>query len=542
MKKRFMIALCCLVLLLQLLPIVPMAEVAGTEAVDKGTVSQDLYYCRTELSKLPNGQKLVAVYDRIVAGVQESAAEIEIGLSQEEFKLVLDSTRRDHTELFWMGGTYSMMPSAYDETYIETMMPTYTMSGAELADAKVAFEQAVTRFLSRLTPGMSEYEMEKALHDMLAANVEYVSATNAHNAYGALVEGKSVCEGYAESLQYLLQRVGIQAIEVFGYGITDKQSGTGENHAWNIVRLDGQYYLTDLTWDDQKTSISYVYFNQTSAYFDEDHIEWIVGYENGDLWNGGFDLPECTATAENYYKKNGLFIETYTVESIGKLLKDNNLSVTLYFNTDINTFLEWYEENIGDIGLIAVGSRAGFSYGYAVFAKGEMRLNIETCGHTQTTLVEAKAATCEEDGNTAYYVCNNEKCGKWFSDADAEYEILSRETVKVYSIGHSWTVRNTTDESTLVSRATNCQEYDTYWYICATCREMSDTYTFTTNAGAHVDADENGVCDLCKDGETPFDVEGILDFLLANPLILGGGGGSILLVIIVLVIKKIGKG
>ena len=67
MKKRFMIAFCCLVLLLQLLPILPMAEAAGTETVDKGTVSQDLYYCRTELSKLPNGQKLVAVYDRIVA-------------------------------------------------------------------------------------------------------------------------------------------------------------------------------------------------------------------------------------------------------------------------------------------------------------------------------------------------------------------------------------------------------------------------------------------------------------------------------------------
>ena len=546
MKKRFMIALCCLVLLLQLLPVVPMAETAGVETVDKGTVAQDLYYCRTELSKMPNGQKLVAVYDRIVAGVNESAAEIEIGLSQEEFKLVLDSTRRDHTELFWMGSTYSMMPSAYDETYIETMMPTYTMSGAELADAKVAFEQAVTRFLSRLTPGMSEYEMEKALHDMLAANVEYVSATNAHNAYGALVEGKSVCEGYAESLQYLLQRVGIQAIEVFGYGITNKQTGTGENHAWNIVRLDGQYYLTDLTWDDQKSAISYVYFNQTSAYFDEDHIEWIVGYENGDYWNGGFDLPECTATAENYYKKNGLFVETYTVESIGKLLKDNNLSVTFYLNADANAFWEWYKNHSQDIMYVATGAYSGYVPYYTQFAKGEVNLTLEGCSHSNPTYVPAKAATCEEDGNTAYYVCNNEKCGKWFSAVNAEgkgeYEILSHETVTVYSIGHSWTVRNTTDEATLVSRATNCQEHDTYWYICATCREISDTYTFTTDAGAHVDTDENGVCDLCKDGETPFDIESILDFLLANPLILGGSGGGILLVIVALVIKKVREG
>ena len=239
MKKRFMIALCCLILLMQILPIVPMADTAAAQTVDKETVSQELYYCRTELSKLPNGQKLVAVYDRIVAGVNECATEIEIGLSEDEFKLVLDATRRDHPEQFWLGTSYSMRPSAYDETVIEIMQPSYTMSGVELADARVAFEQAVKSFLGRLTPGMSEYEMERALHDMLAANIEYVSSPNAHNAYGALIEGKAVCEGYAESFQYLLQRVGIQSIEVFGYGITKPEIGAGENHAWNIVRIDG---------------------------------------------------------------------------------------------------------------------------------------------------------------------------------------------------------------------------------------------------------------------------------------------------------------
>ena len=221
MKNRFIIIICCLVVLLQLLPIVPLADTTGAVTVEKvKKVSQDLYYCRTELYKMPNGEKLVDVYDRIVDGIENCATEIEIGLSEEQFKLVLDATRRDHTEQFWMGSGYSMVPSVHDETFIEIMKPTYTMSGAELEDAITAFNQAVERFLSRLTPGMSDFEKEKTLHDMLAAKIEYVSATNAHNAYGALVEGKAVCEGYAESLQYLLQRAGIQSVEVFGYGIT----------------------------------------------------------------------------------------------------------------------------------------------------------------------------------------------------------------------------------------------------------------------------------------------------------------------------------
>ena len=541
MKKRLMIALCCLVLLVNLLPIVPMAETTAAETVDKGIPDYDseLYYCRAELYKLPNGQKLVDAYDRIVEGINNTAAEIEIDLSEEEFKLVLDATRRDHTEQFWVGSRYSMIPSVNDETFIEIMQPTYTMSGVELENARVAFEQAVKKFLERLTPDMSEYDIVKALHDMLAAHVEYISDTNAHNAYGALCEKKAVCEGYAESLQYLLQRAGIQSIEVFGYGITNPETKEGENHAWNIVRIDGEYYLTDLTWDDQKSIISYAYFNQTSRYFDEDHKAWVVGYENGENWNGGFDLPECTDTVANYYIQNNLVVnDGYTAESIGKLLGDNNLSVMLYLNTDTEAFLDWYGNEFQNILYAATGKYSGYQAYYTQLARGELHINLEGCGHSQVTLVEEKAATCTEDGNTAYYVCQNEACGKWFSDAKAEYEILSHQTVKVFSNGHDFTVRNTADENALVSRAGNCQEYDTYWYSCAVCDEMSDTYTFTTEAGAHVDEDGDGVCDLCRDGESSFSFEAVIDFILANPIILGGIGGAIVLAIIVAIISK----
>ena len=545
MKKRLLIALCCLILLFNLLPFASMAETTTTGTVDKGVpkYDSDLYYCRTELDKMPNGKALVDAYDRIVAGIDVCAEKIEINLSEEELKLVLDATRRDHTEQFWMGSKYSMIPSARDESFIETMQPTYTLSGAELADARTAFEQATKSFLARLTPDMSEYEMVKALHDMLAVHVEYVSSTNSHNAYGALVEKKAVCEGYAESLQYLLQRAGIQSIEVFGYGITDPETGAGENHAWNIVRIDGKYYLIDLTWDDQKSIISYAYFNQTSAYFAKDHKEWFVGYENGEHWRGGFELPECTDTTQNYYVKNNLVInDGYTAESVGKLLKDNNLSVMLYLNTDTDAFLEWYGNEFQNILYVATGKYSGYQAYYTLLSRGEMHINFEGCSHSQVTFVKKNAATCTEDGNTSYYVCKNEACGKWFSDSRAEYEILSHDTVKIFSNGHDFTVRNTADESTLVSLATNCQEHDTYWYICAACGEMSDTYTFTTEAGAHIDEDGDGVCDFCRDGESPIDFVSAFDSLFSNPLILGGGGGGILLAIVAFVLIKMKKG
>lgn len=512
MKKRFMIALCCLVLLMQLLPVVPMAETTSTATVDKGTVAQDLYYCRVELAKMPNGQALVAAYDRIVAGINECATEIEIELSEEEFRLVLDATRRDHTEQFWMDSGYSTVASEDDDSFIVTMQPQYTMTGVQLADAKVAFEQATRSILARLTPDMSQYEMEKALHDMLAVQVDYVTgAPNAHNAYGALVENQAVCEGYAESLQYLLQRVGIQSVEVLGSSInpsTQKQ----ENHAWNIVRIDGEYYLIDLTWDDQGKSrfLSYAYFNQTTAVFENDHVQWTVGYENGETSACIIDLPLCNATVENYYIKNNLVVGDYDVQSIGTLLKNNDLAVWLFIDSDVNAFIDWFHNSYEAVAVVA-GAKDPWTANI-IGIGNEVYLEFSAkCEHKHTQLVEAVSATCEQDGNIAYYVCQNKNCGKWFADAEAQSYIITHDIVNVFSMGHTWVRKE--EEAALL-------EGETYWYTCSACGTLSDTFSFG------------------PEPEETFDFGSILDFLLENPIILGGGGGSVLLIVIIALIRK----
>ena len=515
MKKRLLIALCCLVLLVNLLTVVPMADPLPKENVDKGTVSQDLYYCRAQLAARPDGQALCEVYDRIVAGVNACAPEIEINLSEAAFKLVLDATRRDHTEQFWLGTGYTSLSPEGDTSFINAIQPEYTMTGAALTDAKAAFEEAVRSILNRLTPDMNQYQMEKAIHDMIATRADYVTgAPNAHNAYGALVEGKAVCEGYAESLQYLLQRVGIQSVEVFGYGITNPELGTGENHAWNIVRLDGQYYLTDLTWDDQNASglISYAYFNQTTAIFEENHIQWLVGHENtaGNA-NYTMDLPVCTATAENYYVKNNLLVNTYDVQTIGQILKSNNCTAGFFVTSDVDAFVAWYNENFESIAVVA-GAKAPW---VATIMRNGREVFIEfsaKCDHKNVQQIEAVPATCDQDGNIAYYVCQNKDCGKWFSNAEAAVEIFNHETVKILSMGHTWERRE--EEAAL-------KEGEEYWYTCSTCGVISDTLFFGP-----------------EPVEESFDFASVVDYLLQNPAILGGVGGSILLVVIIAIIRK----
>ena len=66
-----------------------------------------------------------------------------------------------------------------------------------------------------------------------------------HTAYGALINHKSVCDGYAMAYTYLLEGISVESRVIGG------QANNG-GHAWNIVNQDGEWYEVDATWDDQE--------------------------------------------------------------------------------------------------------------------------------------------------------------------------------------------------------------------------------------------------------------------------------------------------
>jgi len=99
--------------------------------------------------------------------------------------------------------------------------------------------------------GKSDYEKVKIVHDYLIDTVDYeknLSKHDIYNLYGALVNKKCVCEGYAKAFQYLMNEIGIENTIIIGTG-TNSRNET-ENHAWNYVKLDGKWYAVDVTWDD----------------------------------------------------------------------------------------------------------------------------------------------------------------------------------------------------------------------------------------------------------------------------------------------------
>lgn len=175
---------------------------------------------------------------------------------------VVEAVLNDNPVLFWMENSYGCKYGP-DGRVAEISLQ-YNEAAQKLEQSKQKFDERAEEILSVARNLKSDYEKEKYVHDKLAASVEYVAdASMNQSAYSALVNGKTVCAGYAKAFQYLMQQLGIPCFYCRGY--------SGEKHAWNIIDLYGDYYNVDLTWDDAKPG-NYDYFNKTDNELQATHI------------------------------------------------------------------------------------------------------------------------------------------------------------------------------------------------------------------------------------------------------------------------------
>lgn len=97
----------------------------------------------------------------------------------------------------------------------------------------------------------SNYQKIQYIHNWLIDNIKYdvtYSKPNTRNIYGALISEDVVCEGYAKSFKYLLDKLDIPCILVSGEAINSEEKR--ENHMWNYVKINEIWYAVDVTWDD----------------------------------------------------------------------------------------------------------------------------------------------------------------------------------------------------------------------------------------------------------------------------------------------------
>ena len=135
--------------------------------------------------------------------------------------------------------------------------------------------------------------------ELRAASKGKVLNRNAHNIYGALVERKAVCDGFAAAFQFLVQSMGYVCTCVSG--TSDHNLYGNVNHVWNVVRIDKNYYHIDLTWDTN-------HYADNKAY----SYDWFLLDDDGILSDHTWDIsttPPAVDTSLMWHKLNGLLAD-----------------------------------------------------------------------------------------------------------------------------------------------------------------------------------------------------------------------------------------
>ena len=151
------------------------------------------------------------------------------------------------------------------------------------------------------TQNDSVVEKARRIHNWLVSSVSYEESEenkNRFEIYGALHDQRAVCEGYARSFKYLMEKVGVPCVLVSGTGTNSE--GKSESHAWNYMQVNNEWYAVDVTWDDPVvvgggtpgTNTLYRYFLKGSEEFYKDHKEENIISEN----SMSFRFPTLSTT------------------------------------------------------------------------------------------------------------------------------------------------------------------------------------------------------------------------------------------------------
>jgi len=214
-----------------------------------------------------------------------------------------------------------------------------------------------------ITAGMSDYEKEEAINNYLCANAEYdydalddmmslpdnqaISARYKYSqtAYGILINGKGICQSYAEAFRVLADKAGLPSLIIVG-----ELNGMG-GHAWNRVLIDGEWFTLDATNNDNNNFYN-EFFNMPDDVAARFVTEW-------SLYAMDSELSRFTSASYgyDYFSQNGM---STSVSGLEDYLA-GNLKSGVSFDVVVTDILEASSGNVAE-ALQNAADRAGVNY------------------------------------------------------------------------------------------------------------------------------------------------------------------------------------
>ncbi len=292
----------------------PIEDYSGAKLRDPEKINRYAY------EKLSGSEK--TLYEAILDAInnfKSSLDSLPSAVSKDAVFKIVDYLHADHPEIFWFNHGATLYYEATGNI-VNKIDFTYCMSKEEAISRKEKIDSAIKPFLSSITSEMSDYEVTLRVYENIIKLVDYdtiglekqnkskVTSSepdDLRSIYGVFVNKKAVCAGYAKAFQYLINLFGIECVYI-----------VSDTHAWNLIKLEGDYYHIDVTWGDgsntkkEKSEENVIYYDCFCVTTEE-----IIRLDDH-LPEKALPLPTCTATKCNYFRRHGLFFEKYDYEKI----------------------------------------------------------------------------------------------------------------------------------------------------------------------------------------------------------------------------------
>lgn len=289
--------------------IAPRKKVRGTPLLNKKNVydqvisDSNLFY-RTLLT---DEEKVT--YDEIYKNINEviPVFPLKATVSSDILIKITKAVFFDNPEFFYWDGSCSYWVNSDDkvtDVEIKYLNEDYIQ---EMYDDFWNMSQPIIFYANMLE---TEMEKVKYVHDFICLSTEYdTESYNANSiggllqtAYSAIVEYKTVCAGYSKAFAYYMQQLGIPCSCIYSNG-----------HEWNIIKIEGNYYQIDVTWDD--TNEGYPrYFNLVHSDMQQFQLHTLT--------------KECSLLVEKYpsTQKDNIYLQSFGFAPLGTPYTYNELN------------------------------------------------------------------------------------------------------------------------------------------------------------------------------------------------------------------------
>ena len=428
----------------------------------------------------------------IVEGIkawQTSIDVSELGLTRDDINNgAVRSIINSHPEFISLSGGYRYWTSGSTITQIEFAYLTNAKEEQQELDA------ALQEVKSKIDiSGMTDEEIVLAYHEYLTSTVAYayedyfngtIAANHGYDMYGALVKHSCVCQGYAETMFYLLREAGLSCAVASSENI---------NHAWNIVKIHGKWYHIDATWDDPVWDmpgrsyhdyflVSFDTMNKnTLTNHTKDRTDMVVSaqwgdtyttavdttYESGKFWNG---------IAKVIFYKDGYWYSisegsSKTSFNINKYQYSTNINKVLYSGT-----AKWTTPSGGYYPGVYSSIYLRGDNLYFTTPDSLNKIDVTSTNVTPTELINIRTqynsstgnnlyAFGEQYGKLVYFITDSPNIKKTKDSSNSsKYNKEYAEYTFEMCISHKWDAGVVTKEPTYTSTGTKK-------YTCTNCGE-----------------------------------------------------------------------